>query len=132
LGDALGTGGAVDATRAVPDDQLRAAGIPGTLSAAMLDTKTSFDAMIGRVSQDEPTRRRLLDNKLYHAISRTLARTHAYVAVERVYDVTQHGGFDLVVLDTPPMRSALDILDAPSKFARFFDDRIVRWFVPSS
>jgi len=130
LADALGTGALVDTIRPVPEAMLRAAGISGTLSAAMLDTKISFDALITRVSPDEHTRRRLLENRIYHAISRTLARTHAYVAVERVYDVTQHAGFDLVVLDTPPMRSALDILDAPSKFVRFFDDKMMRWFVP--
>jgi anion-transporting ArsA/GET3 family ATPase len=131
LADALGIGELVDETRAVPEAMLRAAGIAGSLSAAMLDTKQGFDAMIRRVSRDEATVRRLLDNRIYHAIGRTLARTHAYVAVERLYEAAQHGGFDLVVLDTPPMRSALDVLDAPSKFVRFFDDRIMRWFVPA-
>ncbi len=130
LADALGIGALVDEVRAVPEAALREAGIAAPLSAAMLDTKASFDGLVSRITDDEETRRRILENRVYQAMSRTMARSHAYIAVERVYDVMENGGFDLVVLDTPPMRSALDILDAPGKLVRFLDDRIITWFLP--
>lgn len=123
LADALGLDGLDDTVRPVP-------GIgPGTLHAAMLDTKASFDALIARVAASDDERMRILGNRVYRAFSRTLARSHAYVAMERLYDVATHGDYDLVVLDTPPTRSALDILDAPGRLVRFLDDRMVRWFV---
>ncbi len=115
------------------DDELRPVRVPGDrggrLSAAMLDTRASYDALISRIAPSEEARDRILDNPVYRAFSRTLARSHAYVAMERLHTVMESGDFDLVVLDTPPLRSALDILDAPSRLVRFLDDGVVRWFV---
>lgn len=112
LASALGLAGHLDDTlRAVP-------GAPG-LEAAMLDTRASFDALVHRITPSEVERRAILDNRVYEAFSRTLARPHAYVAMERLYDLVTQGAHDLVVLDTPPTRSALDILDAPGRLARF-------------
>lgn len=122
LADALGLDGLDDALRPV-------AGVgPGTLHAAMLDTKASYDALIHRVTGDPDARRRILDNRVYQSFSRTLARSHAYVAMERLHDVLD-GGYDLVVLDTPPTRSALDILDAPARLVRFLDERVLGAFL---
>ncbi len=98
-------------------------GVPG-LEAAMLDTKASFDALVGRVAGSEAARARILDNRIYEAFSRTLSRPHAYIAMERLHDVVTRGGHDLVVLDTPPTRSALDILDAPGHLVRFLDSSV--------
>lgn len=123
LADALGLDGLDDRVREVDVD------LAGSLSAAMLDTRTSFDALIARVAADDDARDRILGNPVYLAFSRTLARSHAYVAMERLYDVVEHGEFDLVVLDTPPTRSALDVLDAPGRLARFVEGRVVRWFL---
>lgn len=112
LASALGLSGHLDDTlRPVP-------GAPG-LEAAMLDTRASFDALVGRIASSEHERRAILDNRVYEAFSRTLARPHAYVAMERLHDLVTRGEHDLVVLDTPPTRSALDILDAPGRLARF-------------
>lgn len=112
LASALGLSGRLDdALRPVP-------GAPG-LEAAMLDTRASFDALVGRIATSEQDRRAILDNRVYEAFSRTLARPHAYVAMERLHDLVTRAEHDLVVLDTPPTRSALDILDAPSRLARF-------------
>lgn len=112
LASALGLAGRLDdSLRAVP-------GAPG-LEAAMLDTRASFDALVGRIAPSEAERRAILDNRVYEAFSRTLARPHAYVAMERLHDLVTRGAHDLVVLDTPPTRSALDILDAPGRLARF-------------
>lgn len=123
LADALGLDGLDDAVHRVPAD------LPGELSAAMLDTGKSFDALMHRIGSDAQDVERILENRVYRSFSRTLARSHAYVAMERLYDVVEHGNFDLIVLDTPPLRSALDILDAPSKLVRLLDEDVVRWFL---
>lgn len=95
----------------------------GTLTAAMLEPRASYDALIARIASDED-RARILDNRVYRAFSRTLARSHAYVAMEHLHDVLEGPSPpDLVVLDTPPTRSALDVLDAPQALARFAEQR---------
>ncbi len=130
LADALGLTGLDDAIQPVKTDELEAAGIavPARLSAAMLDTGTSFDALMSRVSPDEQTRDKILNNRVYRAMAGTLARSHAYVAMERLHEVMFSGEFDLVVLDTPPTRNALDILDAPNQLTAFLEDSVLKWF----
>lgn len=130
LADALGLDGLDDAIRRVPLERLGVDVGGGSLWAAMVDTGASYDALIERIAPDEDTKRRILANRVYRAVSRSLARSHAYVAMERLYDAMENGGYDLVVLDTPPARNALDILDAPGHLASFLDGRIVNWFIP--
>jgi anion-transporting ArsA/GET3 family ATPase len=123
LASALGIAGEAAHGRhvRVPLDALRA---PGVLTAAMLDPRASYDALIARIASDE-SRQAILDNRVYRAFSRTLARSHAYVAMEHLYDVLEGPSPpDLVVLDTPPLRSALDVLDAPLALARFAEHRV--------
>jgi len=137
LADALGLDGLDDEVRRVPGvDALPplTPGVPGaTLDAAMLDTKASYDALLTRIT-DAASRERIFGNRAYQAFSRTMARSHAYVAMERLLHVVEEGRWDLIVLDTPPTRSALDILDAPERLVRFLDERVVQWFLrgPSS
>lgn len=133
LADALGLSLA-DADVAVPlPPGVAVAG--GLVHAAMLDTRASWDAFVSRVAPDAASRGRILGNRVYRAFSRTLARSHAYVAMERLHHVLgerdERGGprWDLVVLDTPPTRSALDVLDAPSSLARFVDERVAGVFL---
>jgi anion-transporting ArsA/GET3 family ATPase len=132
LADALGLDGLSDQVCRVPAERIEAA-LPGErvaeLYAAMLDTQSSFDALITRIAGDRESTQRILQNPVYRGFSRTLARSHAHVAMERVYDVIDSGAFDLIVLDTPPLRSALEILDAPGRMVRFLDEGIVRFFV---
>ncbi len=133
LAQALGLDGLDDTIRRVPLERLSPP-VPaegGGLWAAMVDTGQSFDALIHRVAPDAETKERVLANRVYKAVSRSLSRSHAYVAMERLYDAMEHGGYDLVVLDTPPARNALDILDAPGHLVRFLDGRVVSWFLPS-
>ncbi|MCX4241453.1 ArsA family ATPase [Paraliomyxa miuraensis] len=139
LADALGLDGLDDTIRRVPLERLsqgEGEGDPsssgGSLWAAMVDTGASYDALIERIAPDEETKARVLANRVYQAVSRSLSRSHAYVAMERLYDAIEHGGYDLVVLDTPPARNALDILDAPGHLASFLDGRVVSWFIPSA
>jgi anion-transporting ArsA/GET3 family ATPase len=132
LADALGLDGLDDEVRRVPGvDALSAlvdGGVVGSLDAAMLDTKASYDALFARIT-DAASRERIFGNRAYQAFSRTMARSHAYVAMERLLHVVEEGTWDLVVLDTPPTRSALDILDAPARLVRFLDERLVQWFL---
>ena len=124
LADALGLDGLSDELR--PVDMSGA----GTLHAAMVDTGASYDALMGRITGGAE-RDAILKNRVYQAFSKSLARSHAYVASERLYDLT-HTGFDLVVLDTPPTRSALEILDAPARLLQFLDDGVLRFFLEES
>ena len=129
LADALGLDGLDDAAHPVSLDRLRAQGESvGSLDAAMLDTKASYDALMRRVA-DEASLERIFANRAYQAFSRTMARSHAYVAMERLHHLVESGGYDFIVLDTPPTRSALDILDAPGRLASFLDERVVELFL---
>jgi len=134
LADALGLRSLEDTISRVPLEQLGAGAGTGTgsLWAAMVDAGASYDALIERIAPDEATRDQVLANRVYQAVSRSLSRSHAYVAMERLYDAMENHDYDLVVLDTPPARNALDILDAPGHLASFLDGRIVSWFIPSA
>ncbi len=122
LASALGID-AASATGAHVRVALDGIGGGGSLSAAMLEPRASYDALIRRIAPEDD-HARILDNRVYRAFSRTLARSHAYVAMEHLHDVLEGPGApDLVVLDTPPMRSALDVLDAPLALARFAEHR---------
>ncbi|MCK6509191.1 AAA family ATPase [Myxococcota bacterium] len=130
LADALGLDELHDQTRPVV---LPAVGIQparGSLHAAMLETQHSFDDLIKRLTTDDLERReQILQNRVYKAFSRTLARSHAYVAMERLYAEIQTGSYDLIVLDTPPTQNALEILDAPGHLSRFLEDSVLTGFL---
>jgi anion-transporting ArsA/GET3 family ATPase len=113
------------------DDEVRRvrAEVEGELYAAMVDTGKSFDALMRRVGGDQAAVERIFANRVYQSFSRTLARSHAYVAMERLYDAVEGAEYDLVVLDTPPLRSALDILDAPGRLVRLLDEDAIRWLL---
>ena len=129
LADALGIHGLGD----VPSDVAlppHAAG--GELHAAMLETKASADEIIRRAADDQARARRVLDNRIYQAFSNTLARSHAYASMERVHETVHDPRYDLIVVDTPPAQSSIEILDAPARLVRFLDQRVVRWFLQAS
>jgi anion-transporting ArsA/GET3 family ATPase len=131
LADALGLSALDDHIKEVSTEDLRRSGVevPAKLYAAMFDTATSMDALMERVAPDEETRDKVLRNRVYRAMAGTLARSHAYLAMERLHEVMASDAYDLVILDTPPARNALDILDAPSRLASFLEEGVVKWFV---
>ncbi len=104
----------------------------GELHAAMLETKSSADDIIRRAAADDGRAQRVLDNRIYQAFSNTLARSHAYAAMERIHQAVHDARYDLVVVDTPPAQSSIEILDAPARLVRFLDQRVVRWFLRAS
>lgn len=106
-------------------------GLPpgGGLWALMLDTRSTFDDLIRRISPDAETRDRILGNNIYQIISDAFGTSQAYMATEKLYDVHASGRYDLVVLDTPPVKNALDFLESPGRLARFLDRHILKWFL---
>jgi len=129
LADALGLEGIGNEERRVPDEVLRSAGLNprGEMWAAMLDTKASWDNLVLRHAPDEETARQILDNRLYDNLTSRFVQSHDYIAMERLYDLHSTGAWDLIVVDTPPTRNALDFLDAPQRMADFFGGRLLRW-----
>jgi len=131
LANALGLEGIGNTERRVPEEAFRAAGLKprGELWAAMLDTKQSWDALIRRHAPDPQTRDEILANPLYQNISGRFVQSHDYIAMERLYEIHSEGDYDLIVVDTPPTRNALDFLDAPQRLADFFSSRLLRWLI---
>ena len=99
----------------------------GELWAAMLDTKQSWDALVLRHAPDEETAYKILDNRMYENITARFVQSHDYIAMERLFEIHETGRFDLIIVDTPPTRNALDFLDAPKRMAEFFGGRLLRW-----
>jgi anion-transporting ArsA/GET3 family ATPase len=98
----------------------------GELWAMMLDAKRTFDDLIGRLSPDEQSRDEILSNRIYQELSGAVAGSQEFTAIAKLYDLDRHGGFDAIVLDTPPSRNALDFLDAPDRLTSFFEGRALR------
>jgi anion-transporting ArsA/GET3 family ATPase len=98
----------------------------GRLSALMLDTKSTFDDLVATYAADDDQTQRILANRFYRNVSTALSGTQEYMAMEKLYELHEKGGYDLVVVDTPPTRHALDFLDAPQRLTRLLDNRIFR------
>jgi anion-transporting ArsA/GET3 family ATPase len=131
LANALGLDGLGNTERRVPPEAFRVAGAKprGQLWAAMLDTKESWDALIRRHAPDATTRDQILANPLYANIAGRFVQSHDYIAMERLFEIHAEGDYDLIVVDTPPTRNALDFLDAPRRMADFFSSRLLRWLI---
>ena len=101
----------------------------GELWAMMLDPKATFDALIGKLAPDAATREDVLGNRIYAQLSSAIAGSQEFSAVAKLYELDREGGYDAIVLDTPPSRNALDFLDAPDRLADFFDGRALKLFL---
>ena len=120
LADALGLAGLSNTPSKIEGDW------PGELWALMLDTKSTFDELVLKQSGDEAQANRILGNRFYKNISGALSGTQEYMAMEKLYELHEDTDFELVVVDTPPTRHALDFLDAPRRLTRFLDHRFYR------
>jgi anion-transporting ArsA/GET3 family ATPase len=103
--------------------------IQGELWAMMLDAKATFDELIARQAPDEESRDRVLENRIYQQISSALAGSQEYMAMEKLFELHTEGEYDLLVLDTPPTRNALDFLDAPKRLTQFIEGRSMKMFM---
>jgi anion-transporting ArsA/GET3 family ATPase len=129
LANALGLSPARTGAQQVPLSAFAKAGIVprGELWTEMLDTKWSWDRLVSQHAPDPATAKRILDNPLYQNISGRFVQSHDYIAVERLYELHSQGAYDLIVVDTPPTRNAIDFLLAPERMAEFFSSRLLRF-----
>jgi anion-transporting ArsA/GET3 family ATPase len=104
------------------------AGVDG-LDAMMLDMKRTFDEVIDRCASDPAAAERIKTNRFYGQLSSSLAGTQEYMAMEKLYDLHETGGYDCIVIDTPPTRNALDFLDAPRRLTDFLEGRFLKMFL---
>lgn len=103
--------------------------VTGKLTVMMLDTKRTFDELVGRFASSPEVRDRILNNRLYQHVSTTLAGTQDYMAMEKLLAVRDDSRYDLIILDTPPTRNALDFLEAPERLIEALDGPAIRWFI---
>jgi anion-transporting ArsA/GET3 family ATPase len=101
----------------------------GELWALTLDPKRTFDDLIEDLAPDRRTLEEVLANPIYQQLSSAVAGSQEFTAIAKLYDLDLHGDFDLLVLDTPPSRSALDFLDAPARLTGFFHGRGLKAFL---
>jgi anion-transporting ArsA/GET3 family ATPase len=125
LADALGLETLPNEAHRVPLD----GEVSGELWALMLDPKTTFDSLVHRYADSAEQAAEILENRLYRNVSGSLSGTQEYMAAEKLHELTEEGGFDLLVVDTPPSRNALDFLEAPARLTRFLDNRLFRMVV---
>ena len=123
LADALGLDALTNAPGKIEGDW------PGELWALMLDTKSTFDNLVTRYAATPEQAEGILRNGLYRNISGALSGTQEYMAMEKLYELQEEGRFDLIVVDTPPTRNALDFIDAPRRLTRLLDNRIFRLLI---
>jgi anion-transporting ArsA/GET3 family ATPase len=134
LADSLGLEQLGNEARRVEPALLERQGVEmeGELWAMMLDAKATFDDLVARHAPDEESRDRVLGNRIYQQISNALAGSQEYMAMEKLFELHHSGRFDLLVLDTPPTRNALDFLDAPRRLTQFIEGRSLRVFMKPS
>jgi anion-transporting ArsA/GET3 family ATPase len=99
--------------------------VPGELHAMMLDMRRTFDEMVIQYSGRERGEA-ILDNQFYQTVATSLAGTQEYMAMEKLGQLLAQDKWDLIVVDTPPSRNALDFLDAPQRLGSFMDSRLWR------
>ena len=101
----------------------------GELWAMMLDSKATFDDVVTKHAPDEETRDAVLSNRIYRELSSALAGSQEYMAMEKLYEIWSEDRYDLLVLDTPPSRNALDFLEAPNRLLQFIEGRSLQVFL---
>ncbi|MGH2788557.1 MAG: ArsA family ATPase [Actinomycetota bacterium] len=131
LASALGLKELSSEPRKVDTRKFSSAGLKprGELHALMLDTKSTFDKVVMQYAPSREQAERIIANRFYRNISSTLSGTQEYMAMEKLFELYTEGDYDLIVIDTPPTRNALDFLDAPRRLTEFFESRVLRWFL---
>jgi anion-transporting ArsA/GET3 family ATPase len=111
---------------ALPGNRIR---MRGELWAMMLDPKRTFDELIDRIAPDVARAHEIKANRVYRELSTAVSGSQEFTAIAKLYDLDQEGEFDLLVLDTPPSRNALDFLDAPGRLNSFLEGRALKAFM---
>jgi anion-transporting ArsA/GET3 family ATPase len=130
LANALGLSTLGHDVQAVPPEKVALGGAPvaGSLDAMMLDQKRAFDEIVARYAKDPESQKRIMGNRIYQQISSTLAGSHEYAAMAKLYEIAGEKKYDLIILDTPPTANALDFLDAPERLTSAIDSPAIQWF----
>jgi anion-transporting ArsA/GET3 family ATPase len=132
LADSLGLPELGNTERQVDPALFESAGIDsqgGELWAMMLDAKATFDEVVRKHAPDAETRDRILSNRIYQQLSAALAGSQEYMAMEKLFEIHAEDRYDLLVLDTPPSRNALDFLEAPRRLTPFIEGRALQVFM---
>lgn len=134
LANSLGIDAISDEPAQIPLERFEEVGLDpngGELWAMMLDMKTSFDRVVRRHAPPD-ARDAILNNRIYAYFSTSLAGTQEYAAAERLFELHSEGGWDLIVLDTPPTTHALDFLEAPTRLEDAIDNKALQWIYKPS
>lgn len=122
LAQTLGIEGVNNVTK-VPGQNFK-----GTLYASVIDHKKTFDEFVLRVSQQLESANKLFNNSLYKQLSTNLSGSQEFTSLEKLYSCYESGEFDLIILDTPPTKHAIDFLYAPQKLSALFNEGVAKWF----
>lgn len=104
----------------------------GSLTALLVDQQSAWDAVVERYVPTPEMRQRIFANRFYLGLSRTFAGSHEYMALDTLATLVQRNAYDLIVVDTPPTKQALDFLEAPQRVQRFLDSPASKWFIRPS
>ena len=118
LANALGVDGLANTPTCIEGDWA------GELWALMLDPKGTFDDLVAKYASSPEQAEGIFANRIYRNLTGALSGTQEYMAMEKLYELSEEGRFDIVVVDTPPTRNALDFLDAPRRLTRFLGHRL--------
>jgi anion-transporting ArsA/GET3 family ATPase len=129
LAQSLGVGNLRNGGEKIDAARFEEAGLHprASLSAGMLDQTSAWDQFIARHSPNAEVRETILSNPFYQNLSRSFAGSTEYMAIEELCRIEETGEYDLIVLDTPPSRHALDFLEAPRRLEDFFDRSVLGW-----
>ncbi len=131
LANAMGLPEFGNVEREIPADLIASHGVELTapLWAMMPDTKRTFDSLIEQVAPDRERQQKIFQNRLYQEFSTALHGTLEFAAVEKLYEVFVDQRYDLIVLDTPPSRNAIDFFEAPSQLTEFLEHDTWQWLL---
>jgi anion-transporting ArsA/GET3 family ATPase len=131
LANALGLEALENEPCRVAPERLARSGVEldGELWAMMLDPKRTFDELIDRVAPDPKRAEEIKRNRVYGELSSAVSGSQEFTAIAKLFELDREGDFDLLVLDTPPSRNALDFLDAPGRLTSFLEGRALKTFL---
>jgi anion-transporting ArsA/GET3 family ATPase len=129
LANALGLEELENEPRRVEPERLGGIEVQGELWAMMLDPRRTFDELIDRIAPDAARAQEIKANRVYRELSTAVSGSQEFTAIAKLFDLDREGNFDLLVLDTPPSRNALDFLDAPGRLTAFLEGRALKAFL---
>lgn len=122
LAQTLGIEGSKEITKVPGQD------FSGELYASVIDHKKVFDDFVARAAQKSEAVKKIYNNRLYQQLSTNLSGSQEFTALEKLYSIYESNEFDLIILDTPPTKHALDFLNAPQKLSALFTEGVAKWF----